>query len=381
LRIVEVRGHHVGFAPSPPIGNARTFIRRRDFLLLELVTDNGLTGRGEVFSSPHAAAALIQAKLAGALLGRSPLEARRIWHEMVAGVGYDRRGAAMMAISAIDMALHDIAARSRGCSVAAMLGGALRRRIPAYASGPFISEAADPYANYAAEVEAALKRGFRAVKPRAGVAPRADGRMACELRARFGPEFGLMVDINQGYTASAAIAAARHMLDADLLWIEEPVQPEDLPGYATVASAVPMAVVGGEALGSLAAFRDFIAARGATILQPDLTVCGGYTGFLRIAALADAHDLPVMPHSFGTAVNHRASLQAAALVAPRRGGAPADYPYMECDISANPLLDVAGEMPLAADGTFEVTDGPGTGLDLDASRLEPWRSSSWRCSG
>jgi D-galactarolactone cycloisomerase len=367
----------VGFSPAPAIGNARTFIRRRDFLLVQLVANNGLVGWGEVFSSPHAAAAIVQARLAGLILGQSPLEYGRLWESMLGTIGYDRRGVAMMAISAIDMALHEIAAKARGVSVAAMLGGALRSRVFAYASGPFIAENASPYGHYAAIVETYLERDFRAIKPRAGISPREDGRMATGLRSLIGPDVGLMVDINQGYTARAAIASARRMEEAELLWIEEPVMPEDIPGYQAVAAATPTAIAGGEALGSLAAFRDFLAAGTFSILQPDLTVCGGYTGFAKIAALAAAYDLPVMPHVFGTAVHQYAALQMAALIVSRRGGGSADYPYVEIDATDNPLLNVAGRLDLAANGMIAIPAAPGTGLDLDPERLAPWLTGSW----
>ncbi|MFC7557078.1 enolase C-terminal domain-like protein [Pseudoroseomonas wenyumeiae] len=217
------------------------------------------------------------------------------------------------------------------------------------------------------------------MKPRAGVSPRADGAMALAMRRQVGPDVAIMVDINQGYTARAAIESARRMEEADLLWIEEPVQAEDIPGYAAISAAVPTAIAGGEALGSLAAFRDVLAAGAMSVLQPDLTVCGGYTGFLRIAALAAAYDLPVMPHVFGTVVNMRAALQAAALVPARRGGASA-YPWIEYDASVNPLLDVAGALPVRPDGTMEVPVAPGTGLDLQAERLAPWVTETWRCN-
>lgn len=377
MKVIELRGVQVGFSPMPAIGNARTFIRRRDFLLLQVVTEDGTTGWGEVFSSPHAAAALIQARMAALVLGQSVFDYGRIWDRLVQSVGYDRRGVAMMAISAIDMALHDAAAKLQNRSVAAMLGGRLRETVFAYASGPFIAEGAAPYGHYAADVDRYLKQGFRAIKPRAGVDPREDGRMAKALRKQIGDALGLMVDINQGYAARAAIASAKHMEDADLLWIEEPVLPDDIGGYQTVAASVPVAIAGGEALGSLAAFRDFLSAKTFSVLQPDLTVCGGYTGFMKIAALAEAYDLPVMPHVFGTIVNQRAALQAAALLPAKRGGGPAPYPYVEIDATNNPLLQVAGTMSVEPDGQMTIPEAPGTGLDLDPARLEPWITQTW----
>ena len=378
MNVRSIRGYHVGFAPDPALGNASTFIRRRDFLLLQLVGEDGSSGWGEVFSSPLAAAAFIKAKLAPLVLGQPAAEAGRIFHAMQGTLGYDRRGAAMMAISAIDMALHDLAARSQGISVARMLGGRLRDRMLAYASGPFIAEGADPYGAYPRQTDDLLRRGFRAIKPRVGAAPRRDGAAMRAMRRQVGPELALMVDINQGYTVGAAIESARHMEEADLLWIEEPLGPEDIGGYRAVAQAVRCAIAGGEALGSLAAFRDFLQARTFSVLQPDLTVCGGFTGFRRVAALADAFDVPVMPHVFGTVVNASAALQMGALLAARRGGGPAPYPFIEIDATPNPLLTLLGPIEPGPDGTIAIPDGPGIGIDLAPERLAPWMTEHWQ---
>ena len=378
VKVASIRGYHVGFAPSPALGNASTFIRRRDFLLLQLIGADGSTGWGEVFSSPFAAAAFVRAKLAPLVLGRRARDTGRLYDAMLGTLGYDRRGAAMMAVSAVDMALHDLAARGQDISVAQMLGGAVRDRMLAYASGPFIAEGGAPYAAYPAQVDDLLHRGFRAIKPRVGAGPRRDGAAMRAMRGQAGADVALMVDINQGYTVGAALESARHMEEADLLWIEEPLQPEDIGGYQAVARGVRCAIAGGEALASLAAFRDFLVARTFSVLQPDLTVCGGFSGFRRVAALADAFDVPVMPHVFGTLVNAHAALQMGALLAARRGGGPMPYPFIEIDVTPNPLLSLLGAMEPRADGTMTVPDGPGIGIDLDPARLAPWITETWR---
>jgi hypothetical protein len=116
--------------------------------------------------------------LAGLILGKSPAEYGRHFQSMCAAVGYDRRGASMMAISAIDIALHDLAAQMLGISVAALMGGAVRNEVLAYASGPFVRMQPDPYREYQREVDQCLSLNFKAIKPRGGVEPRADGIMA-----------------------------------------------------------------------------------------------------------------------------------------------------------------------------------------------------------
>jgi D-galactarolactone cycloisomerase len=376
VKVTRINGYHLRFVPRLPLGNARGFIRTREFLALEIETDAGVTGWGEAFSSPWAAAGLIRSLLGRVVLGQSADHYGRLFNEMLGLINYDRRGAAMMAISALDVALHDAAARGRGVSVAQMLGGALHQRLPAYASGPFIREGEAPYAHFNAEAEDYLEQGFRMMKPRAGVSPRADGAMIKALRGAVGDEVGLMVDINQGYTPHAAIASARAMEEGRLLWIEEPVQPEDIAGYVKVSQAVPMAVSGGEALGSLAAFRDFLEASAISILQPDMGVCGGFSGFARIAHLAAAYDLPVMPHVFSTTINFHAGLQMAALIPARKGGGPMPYPYVEYDSTGNPLIELCG-FPIAKDGYAYLPQGPGLGIELTASMLEPWTVERW----
>jgi D-galactarolactone cycloisomerase len=377
MKITDIRGFHLAFPLAEPMGNALTLFRKRELLVIQITTDAGLSGWGEAGNSPHAAGAFIRSRLAGLVLGQSPAAFGRHYQAMTNVLGYDRRGAAMMAVSAMDLALHDLAARMQGVSVAALLGGAVRERAFAYASGPFLRSGADPYRFYEAEVDACLKRGFRAFKPRGGFDPRADGAMATAIRRQIGPEAALMVDINQGYTARAAIESARRMEEADLLWIEEPVQPEDIHGYQDFARAVNVGAAGGEALASLAAFRDFFAAGAFAVVQPDLSICGGFSGLRRIAALAQAYDLPVMPHVFGSTVNFHASLQMAAVLEPRRGGGPVPYPYMEYDTMPNPLLSLLDEPQLNSDGTLTIPDGPGIGIDLAPEQLLPWATSSW----
>ena len=375
MNIRKIEAFHLGFAPNPALGNASTFIRRRDFLLIAITTESGHTGWGEVFNSPFAASAFIKAKLAPLLLGKSVMDRIPLHEAMRAVLAYDKRGAGRMALSAIDIALHDAAGQILGLPLAALLGGAVRDRIFAYASGPFISET-DGYGRYHKEVEHYLALGFRAVKPRAGISPVADGRMVRAIRKQIGEDVGLMVDVNQGYTLAAALSAIRHMEEADLLWIEEPLQPEDMPGYRRIVQNSRTPIAGGEALGSLAAFRDALEAGAFSILQPDATVCGGFTGYRQVSALGAAYDIPTIPHAFGTIVNAAAALHLAALEPARRGGGPAPYPFVEYDMTDNPLLALR---PLAIDpdGCIPLSNAPGLGLDLKPQELEPWLTDHW----
>ncbi len=377
MKITEIHGYHLRCTLGEPIGNAVTFFDSKEALLVEIVTDAGVTGWGEAWSSPITAAAYIRQRLAPLVLGQDPTATGRLWRLMAGTAGYDRRGSAMMATAAMDIALHDIAGKARGVPVSALLGGALRDRATAYASGPFMKPGGHPYRTYPAQVEGWTREGFRAFKPRGGFSPREDGAAMRDLRRQLGPDVALMLDFNQGYTASAAIQAARHLGDADLLWLEEPVGPEDVAGYRAVAQAAPMAIAGGEALASLAGFRDFVVAGAMGVLQPDLAVCGGFTGVMRVAALAEAFDLPVVPHVWGACVNYHAALQLVSVLPACRAGGAASLPFIEIDVTENPLLDLLGPPRPNRDGTVAIPDRPGLGLDLSADRLAPWIVDRW----
>lgn len=375
MKIARIDAFLMGFSPKPALGNAQTFIRRRDFLLVSVTTECGKRGWGEVFNSPFAAAAFIRAKLAPLLLGQSVLDRAPLFERMRSVLAYDRRGAARMALSALDMAIHDAAGQVLGMSVAQLLGGPLRTKVFAYASGPFIAEG-QGYARYQDQIDDYLKAGFRAVKPRAGLDPFKDGKMVTDIRRQIGDEIGLMVDVNQGYSIAGAIESLRRMQDAGLMWVEEPLQPEDISGYRSLAAKCNVALAGGEALGTPAAFRDFLEAGTFSILQPDPTVCGGFTGYRQISGLGMAYDVPTIPHSFGTIVNATASLHLAVLEPTRRGGGPAAYPYVEYDMTPNPLLALR-DMPVDSTGCISLSDAPGLGLELDPRELEDWLTETW----
>ena len=380
MRIAGIHGYHLGFNVPEPIGNALGYFERREVLVIRLVTEDGTEGWGETSAPPHAGGSFIQHVLSPLVLGQPVAAPNALWHRMVGALGYDRRGTAMMALSAVDMAIYDAAARMQGVSVAALLGGGLRDRAFAYASGPFMRPGGDPYRAYHGEVDALLERGFRAIKPRGGFEPRADGRMADAMRRQIGPDHALMVDFNQGYTPRAAIESARRMEEANLLWIEEPINSEDVPGTQLVARGIATAIAGGESLVTAQAFRDFLTAGTFSVLQPDLGICGGYTGFQKIAALAWAFNTPIMPHVFGTTVNFHAALQMAATLPAQRGGGPAPYPFIEYDATYNPLLQLAGTPALDSDGIVKIPQVPGTGIKLTPEMLEPWIIHHWATS-
>jgi len=378
MQIVSIHGYHVECALPRPVRNSVSRFEKRGALVVEVRAGNGMSGWGECTHFPETVWTYLRTMLTGKLLGQDPRATGRHYQAMI---GQRATGdISMMAISALDMALWDLRGRIEGVPVSTLLGGRARDRLKAYASGPFMKLGDDPYEGFADEAEAYAKLGFCAIKARSGATPAADAAMVAALRQRLGPDMGLMVDMNRGYARAAALDAARRLEDAGLLWIEEPLQPDDFDGYRMLAQRTAAPLAAGEALGKLSQFQDFLALGAVSVIQPDLYLAGGFTGVMKVAALAEAANVPLVPHVWGTAVNFHASLQLASVLPGARLGDGTELPMFEWDRSDNALLRVAGEPALSPDGTIGVPDGPGIGIDLTAAMFEPFVRAGWSVS-
>ncbi len=373
MKIASIRLHLVECQMPEPLGAGGSFFDRRSSLLVEVRSDDGATGWGETWHSPLEAWTIIETTLGPAILGQDPLEYLRLWGEMQERLGYEGQGRGLMALSAVDMALWDLRARALDQPIARLLGGALRTRVFAYASGPYHRPGRDPYRQYPQDAERILAAGFRAMKMKVGVDPRADGRAAGAVRKVVGPDVLLLSDANQIYTTRSAIEAGRHLEQEGIAWLEEPVAPDNVEAYAHVADALGLAVAGGEALGGIRPFRAFFERHALDLAQPDVSIAGGFTEVMRIAALAASWDVPVTPHTWGTGVNFYASLQlCAALRGYHSSHTPIPYPWFEYDQSPNPLRDLWGAPTIGTDGMVQVPQGPGLGIEVDPRAFRPY---------
>ncbi len=368
-------------APMPrPQGNSLGFFDRRDALLVRMRAGS-LAGWGEAWFAPgqagHAITDLLAPLLLGAELGRyAPL-----YERLRSALGFGDRGAGVAGLSAIDMAAWDLRARAEGVPIAALLGGMVQEKLPAYASGPFLRPGADPYAGFDREIESYLESGFRAVKLRMGHTPATDGAAARGARRHLGPDRLLMADLNQGYRAPAALAVAASVREAGLAWLEEPVAPEDNAGYRLLSEHAGIPLAGGEVLAGVEAFGRFITEGRPAVVQPDLAICGGFTEALRIAGLAGGLGVALAPHVWGTAINLYASLQFAAVLRPARWYGRAQCPIFEMDRSPNDLRTALPEPSLDADGAVAVPTGPGLGVEVRTDAFERFVVKRWSLDG
>jgi L-alanine-DL-glutamate epimerase-like enolase superfamily enzyme len=322
-----------------------------DTLLVRVETDGGVTGWGEGFGHRifPATKAAVDSLVGPMCVGRDPTAISALADDLqrnLAGVG--RNGPAMYALSAIDIALWDIAGKLAGLPLYRLLGGPRRERLPAYAS---LLRYGDPPA-VARYTERALKRGYRHIKlHEITLAPIRAAREAA------GPEVSIMVDCNCPWTVAEAIAMARKLRPLDLKWLEEPVwPPEDHAGLARVQEQGGIPTAAGENA-MLPEFRGLLAAGAIAYAQPSVTKVGGVTQMRKVAALAEAHGVDVVPHSAYFGPGLLASIHCIAAMA--RESLVERY---DADFAVNPLH---GAILPDGNGFMPVPQGPGLGVDPD----------------
>src|SRR5262245_39544707 len=344
--------------PTDPPSTWRAGTRKQ--IVVRVATDEGLTGTGEAFAygAPLAVCAVIEESLAPLLVGQDPSRIEALVDLMHRGTMiYGRRGLAMFAISGVEIALWDLLGRALGAPVHALLGGAVRPRLPAYGSLLRYDSPAD----VARACAHFASRGFRMLKLH-----QTDVASVRAAREAVGPDVELMLDTNCPWSPAEAIRMARALAPFRLFWLEEPVwPPEDYAGLAQVRAAIDTPIALGENESTLFGFREIVERGAADILQPSITKVGGISEFKKIAALAQAANLPIAPHSFYFGPGLAATLHVAATF----GGA------LPVEIGTGELETPFLTRPLEArDGWIEVPSGPGLGVEIneEAVRRYPY---------
>jgi D-galactarolactone cycloisomerase len=341
---------------------------KRDTVMIKVTTAGGLTGWGESYNgrAPLAIAATVNTTLRDLLTGRDATATTATWQLFEDRVlaNHGTCAACVCAMSGLDMALWDIRGKACGLPLYRLLGGT-PAPLPAYAGGFSLGYAAP--AAVAAEAQRQVAGGYRAVKLRLGDTREADAQRARALRSSLGPSVAILADANCRYRVDDVRASLPLLAEAGAGWLEEPFPPYDDPSWraaaAIAAPALPLA--GGENLYTRHEFRRVIEAGVISVVQPDLSRCGGITEALRIAALAAAAGLDVCTHGCHTGLNMAASVHFLASI-----GRCARY--FEGDGSAdNPLRTTlcSDSYTLAADGTVTPLEGPGLGVAVDEEFL------------
>jgi L-alanine-DL-glutamate epimerase-like enolase superfamily enzyme len=337
-----------------------------EVLLVRIVTDDGLVGWGEAHSPPvpRVAQALIADLLAPLLIGKDPLATEALWEALYASMrlrGYST-GVMLEALAGVDIALWDLAGKALGRPVFALLGGPFRTRIPCYASGVPGATAQERIASARRLVEL----GFTAIKASIGRGPLDEDLegVAALIEAVRGAA-DVLVDAHGAYDARTAALAGRRLERAGAGWLEDPLPPEDLDGYAALCAALDLPIASGETECTRWQFHEKLRRRAADVILPDVCRAGGITEGRKIALVADLHNVPWCVHaSISTAVHLAAGLH---LLAATPNALLCEYPQ---SFRTSPLGNALLAAPLVPEhGHLAVPEGPGLGITFDEAEL------------
>lgn len=338
------------------------------WLIVEVFTDDGLVGIGNAALAPQVTKQTIDLYLAPLLMGKNPWDVEFLWQQMYRKtMPFGRKGIGMAAISAVDIALWDLMGKSAKQPVFRLLGGRTKARIPVYASRLYATELNE----LAAEAKRYKNDGYKAMKLRFGWGP-TDGAAGMQrnvelvrtVREAVGNEIDVMADAYMGWTLDYAKRMLPLLEGFQLRWLEEPVIPDEIHGYAELKSYGRIPIAGGEHEFTLQAFRDLLRARAVDYIQFDTNRVGGITQARKISALAEAHGVPVIPHA---GQMHNYHVVMASINSPM-----AEYfPIVGVEVGNELFWYLFAGEPKARDGFIDLDDSvPGLGLSIDEEKLQ-----------
>jgi D-galactarolactone cycloisomerase len=370
-RIADIEVIPVEYVLPAPYGSARGLTPKRGAGIVLLRTDDGIEGIGEAWGPGGVSRAYLEVVKAR-FIGSNLFAQRGVAMQILASAYHFGTANGLMALlGGIDIAAHDAIGKHLGVSVADLIGGRLRESIPVYGSGGYFTAEDDQMAALARQVEAAVAAGHTAHKIKIGRNPRQDAERCALARRLVGADALLTVDANGNYTLDGVLDSMRRIAGQDIHWYEEPLAPQDWGGYAELRGRAAIPVAAGEAHYALFDHRRLIDGRLAAVLQPDLTLCGGFEVARVVGSLVCAEHLRISPHCWGTGIGLAAAAHFMAAQPSYPAAAHVPLPaLLEYDTGDNELRDGLLVEPVRYEnGAVAVPKGPGLGIALDRAAL------------
>lgn len=384
MKITDVIPYVLSTPLEEPFAFSQGWVDRRSAMVVEVKTDEGISGWGESLchglQPPEIAASFVESCFKPMLIGRDPFDVEVLWEETFNRTRPFGGGAAVNAISGVDVALWDVIGRSMDRPIHKLLGGAFRSELVPYATGFYRREGEGHVEAGVEEATRHLLEGFSAMKLKVGFGVETDIQYVHAVREAVGPDARIMMDANCAYDAPAARRILLECEDARVHFFEEPLAPEDLEGYKSLRNLTDTYLAAGENLFGKAGYRRWISEGALDILQPDLCSSGGFTECKKIAAMAQAWNTSVVPHVWGSGVGLAASLQLIATLPPTPLSLNPEEPMLEYDTSSHPFREdlIYGAISMR-DGMVAVPQGPGIGVEVDRGVLERYGRPLRQC--
>ncbi|MBC8143516.1 MAG: mandelate racemase/muconate lactonizing enzyme family protein [Armatimonadetes bacterium] len=373
MKIESIRTYRLS-CPIPEIlGFAQGRFGSRQALLVQVVTTDGLSGWGEAAGPAAVVQAAINTFYAPKLIGKNPLQTELLWNVMwKASRDFARRGVMMGAMSAIDIALWDLKGKALGSTVADLLGGKVRDRVPCYATGCYFRDVpeADLIPALLDEARSYVANGFRAIKVQIGRNLPFDRALIRALRKAL-PGTLLMANAHHAYDLPEAIRVGKTLEEYDFVAYEDPLSLDVPEAWRKLADHLYVPIAGGKREQTRWGFQSLLDTGGVQLLTPDFAYCGGLSEVVKIRTAASTHGVNVVPHVSGTMFSLSAALHFLASDFKQPGRAEAGVGLLEYEApDANPLRDAMYKPTLPVEsGYATLPTGAGLGIELDFELL------------
>ena len=365
MDLVAEKAASSGSSGSPASMTTFTF---HEWLIVEVFSDDGHVGIGNAALSPQVSRLVVDLYLKPMLVGADPWNLEFLWQQMYRKtMAFGRKGTTMAAISAVDIALWDLLGKSAGQPVYRLLGGRTKPRIPVYASRLYST----PLAQLASEASRYKSEGYKAMKLRFGWGP-TDGAAGMQrnvdlvrtVRETVGDGIDIMADAYMGWTLDYAKRMLPLLEPFRLRWLEEPVIPDDISGYAELKAYGRVPIAGGEHEFTVYGFRELLDKRAVDYIQFDTNRVGGISQAHKVCALAEEHSVPVIPHA---GQMHNYHVVMSSLNCPM-----AEYfPVVDVEVGNELFWYIFDGEPKARNGFVDLDDNlPGLGLTINEQSLQ-----------
>ena len=326
MKISSIKSHVLRYELDKELGYSQQYYKHRTAHLVEIETDEGITGWGECFGPGNIALAnkyIVEKVIQPLIIGEDPTNKEYIWHKVYNLLrDSGQKGMPIQALSGIDIALWDILAKKAKLPLYQLLGGKTNNKIPVYGYGMMlqkksVEELCELFKKEANQIK---EKNFKAMKMKVGLGPKEDLKLVSVVREAIGDNFKLMVDANHAYNKNDALYVGKGLDEMEIYWFEEPVAPEDYDGYKELKEKLKTNIAGGEAEFTKYGWNQLIKNNCIDIAQPEVCGLGGITEYLKVSALAQSNFIPIVNHVWGSALSVAVNLHLLTSLPDMPGG-------------------------------------------------------------
>ena len=326
MKISSIKSHVLRYELDKELGYSQQYYKHRTAHIVEIETDEGITGWGECFGPGNIALAnkyIVEKVIQPLIIGEDPINKEYIWHKVYNLLrDSGQKGMPIQALSGIDIALWDILAKKAKLPLYQLLGGKTNSKIPVYGYGMMlqkksVEELCELFKKEANQIK---EKNFKAMKMKVGLGPKEDLKLVSAVREAIGDNFKLMVDANHAYNKNDALYVGRGLDEMEIYWFEEPVAPEDYDGYKELKEKLKTNIAGGEAEFTKYGWNQLIKNNCIDIAQPEVCGLGGITEYLKVSALAQSNFIPIVNHVWGSALSVAVNLHLLTSLPDMPGG-------------------------------------------------------------